>query len=62
MEFQDLKRIYNPEREALCVDEEGVIVANHTIGFLCTRPVTDYGTVKVREHKDRGCDIWVKIG
>jgi len=61
MEFQDLKTIYSPERETLCVDSEGKIVAEHTIGFLCTRPVTDYGMRKVAEHTDRHTDILVKF-
>lgn len=61
MEFKELLTIYSPEREALCVDGEGNIVANHTIGFLCTRPVTDYGTRAVKEYTARQNDIFVRL-
>ena len=61
MTFDELRRIYNPEREALCVDKNANILACHSIGFLCSRPVTDYGAATVTSHTDRGNDILVEL-
>lgn len=61
LEFKDLLTIYSPEREALCVDTHGNILANHTIGTLCKSPVTEYGAREVLEYTARECDIFVRF-